>query len=402
MPIQGVGIQKPGHHIPIARVQGQSPATHGQAQSAQTQIQHDKIHISLNNRPQGLIPASGIAFAQATGQISEEELKEKARADFGGKVVHVEDKTSGKKFLIFLTVTEEQEKKLKIAEIEHFRRFKHGNNNRHGNTLASKMHQAEINSNNPGRDLLNNLPASEYITENDRKEILDALKDYGIDAAAIGFTGRNEDDLKDHWEDKFFITIFDRDKEEFEDYFKGGFDDFIGDMFGRNDPDNVIPDTPQANSDKGSDGVDKPKSPYKWRFFRPSIGAKIRGLKFAEYELKPKVDLLRMRGPAATELRLTAEVPFNFKGEYEPEFELRFRRLLFHNPTDYGAWNENLFFETRTQYEMQENQLKATLGLRKPISPDSSFGIFGMFNKQFSEEKTEDYGAGMNYQVRWE
>ncbi|HEY9842310.1 MAG TPA: hypothetical protein V6D23_17750, partial [Candidatus Obscuribacterales bacterium] len=215
--------------------------------------------------------------------------------------------------------------------------------------------------------------------------------------------GRSRRELERYLEDKFFITLFDRDTEEFEDYFKNGAHNFFGDSFGNNSPDNnvVKPSTPAA----GENLINLPNAPqeekYKWKFFQPRLGVSLKGTNFKEAMIKPKIDLVRLRGPAETEVRLIADVPFNIAGKFEPKGEIYARKILNHTPGDYGGLTDNLWAESRTEYDYTEGQVRTSLGVRKQISPDSSMGLYALYSTSTKGAAPDDLGLGVNYQSRW-
>jgi hypothetical protein len=71
-------------------------------------------------------------------------------------------------------------------------------------------------------------------------------------------------------------------------------------------------------------------------------------------------------------------------------------------PGEYGTLKENIYAETRAHYNFEENRVQATLGVRKQISPDSSMGLYGLYNQTFSGLEVKDVGIGVNYQSRFE
>lgn len=352
----------------------------------------DNVRISLGNRVNGR-PAVAIKFADA----------EPAQQQFGS-AVHVDsprDKDAQRLFGL-LNITSNQRQQIRAAEARAFDRFFHAGNSPERGSIQAKLRQATIDTHQPGY-LEHNSAMS--ITPQEKDQIMDALKEYGEELASIGISGRNKRELQRYVEDKFFVTIFDRDKEEFEDYFKGGVKDFFGDSFGSNTPDNNVVAREKLPSSEGVvelKGADKHEEEYKWRFMQPRIGVSLKGIDFKEATLKPKVDLVKLRGPAETEVRVVADVPFNFNGKYEPRGEIYARRLINHKPGDYGSWKDNVFAESRTEYDFNEQQMRTSLGVRKQISPDASMGFYGMYSKTFAGGNApEDLGLGINYQSRF-
>jgi len=225
--------------------------------------------------------------------------------------------------------------------------------------------------------------------------------------ASIAVTGRSRRDLQRHLEDKFFITIFDRDKEEFQDYFKGGFQNFAADQTSQMSAEQVTatPVTPSASVSTESTPVALPvadQEQYKWRFVRPRVGVNVRGLDFKKLTVKPKIDLLQVRGPAQTEVRVTANVPFEMSGKVLPEAEITARRMFNAKPGEYGSLTQNVYGETRSNYNFEEQRLEATLGVRKQISPDSSMGLYGLYSQTFNNLDVKDLGVGVSYQSRFD
>jgi hypothetical protein len=350
----------------------------------------DKIHISIGNQTNGR-PAATIRFADVQNPN-----------EFGS-AVHVDspkDKDAQRLFGV-LELTSNQKQQIRAAEARAFDRFFHAGNSPERGSIQAKLSQASIETHQPG--FLEHSSAM-GITPQEKDQIMDALKEYGEELAAIGVSGRNRRELQRYVEDKFFVTIFDRDKEEFEDYFKGGVREFFGDSFGSNSPDNNIVKPAQSSSEsvaKLPTGSQDHQEAYRWKFVQPRIGISLKGTDFKEAMIKPKVDLVRLRGPADTEVRLVADVPFNFNGKYEPRGELHARRMLNHKPGEYGGWKDNVYAESHTDFEYNQKQVRTTLGIRKQISPDSSMGLYALYSKTFAGDAPEDLGLGVNYQSRF-
>lgn len=353
-------------------------------------VASDSFKIQLR---QGNTPATTIRFAPPPAS---------AQNQFGVAVrVDQPRQDDGPKLLGFLRLTDNQREQIQSAESRAFDRFMYASNHRERGSLNAKLMQANTAQMQPGyRDVM----GAVYLTDGEKDQLMDALKDYGEDLAAIGISGRDKRALQHHLEDKFFITLFDRDKDEFEDYFKDGVEDFFGDKFGQSAPHVKEAAAVQSSSASSENLVDvpdeKPKSQYKWRWFRPRLSVSASGLDYEKIRLKPKVDLVRLRGPAHTDLRLEAELPYRLDGEFTPEIQITGRRILNHTPGEYGSLTDNLYAEGRAEYNFEEERLRATLGVRKHISPDSSMGAYGLYSQSLNGSN-EDIAVGVNYQNRW-
>jgi hypothetical protein len=357
-------------------------------------ISHDKVHFSTRTNPQS---GARISFVEAAPEAS-------AQQDFGNAVsVNSASPKTSKKLLGYLSVTADQERQLKAAENRAFDRFVSYGYSPERGSLQAKIRQSAVDTYSPGYSLHNSALS---INEGEKGQIKDALQKYGEDVASIAVTGRSRRDLQRYLEDKFFITVFDRDKEEFQDYFKNGFQNMMTDQAStlsaeqHQAPDGA-PTAPSTESAPLPLPVPNDEQ-YKWRFMRPRVGVNVRGLDFEKVQVKPKVDLVQLRGPAQTEVRLTAEVPFEFNGKMYPEAEISARRMLNAKPGEYGKFSENIYAETRIHYNLQENRADATLGVRKQISPDSSMGVHGLYSQNFSGAEVKDIGVGVSYQSRFE
>ncbi len=354
---------------------------------------NDTVHISLGNRVNGR-PATAFKFSDAP---------DAGQKEFGS-AVHVETPRDPDAQRLFglLNLTANQRQQIRAAESRAFDRFFHAGNSPERGSIQAKLRQAAIETHQPGF-LEHNSAMS--ITDQEKDQIMDALKQYGEELAAIGISGRNKRELQRYVEDKFYITIFDRDRDEFQDYFKGGVKDFFGDYFGNNTPDNNLVNPAKAPTSAGVvelKGEKEQQEEYKWRFFQPRMSVSLKGVDFKEATIKPKVDLVKLRGPADTEVRVVADVPFNFNGKYEPRGEIYARRIMNHKPGEYGGWKDNVWAESRTEYDFSEQQVRTSLGVRKQISPDASMGFYGMYSKNFSGGNApEDLGLGVNYQSRF-
>ncbi len=350
----------------------------------------DTVHFSARGSQ---VPSARISF-------SEPDAKEKT--EFGSAVqVDASNHKEMKTLLGYFSMTSDQERQIQAAESRAFDRFTSVGYSPERGSIQAKMRQAAVDVYNPGYSAHTSAMS---ISDGEKDQIMDALKKYGEDVAAIGVTGRNRKDLQRHLEDKFFITIFDRDKEEFQDYFKGGFQNFAADQAGQNAVSNdlIQPNSVSTASAPAAVTAQPEEEKYKWRFVRPRVGISVRGLDFKEVKVKPKVDLIQLRGPAHTEVRVTAEVPFEFSGKTYPEAEISARRMINAKPGEYGTLKENIYAETRAHYNFEENRVQATLGVRKQISPDSSMGLYGLYNQTFSGLEVKDVGIGVNYQSRFE
>jgi len=364
------------------------PAVAGSTQATPPPIPKDSFHFSLGGRTNGL-PAAQIRFADPPTPKSA-----------FGHAVHVDQPNpQDKKFLGLVNMTSSQEDQLKAAEARAFERFRHAANNPTRGSLQAKLNQASTQHYQPG--YLEH-GGHLHITAAESKEVMKALSRYGEEAASISITGRDRKGLQRFVEDRFFVTLFDRDKEEFEDYFKNGARDFFSDHFSQNNLDTQKP--VQASSQDGLLALpdEKPESEYKVRYLRPRLGVDVRGLDYEQVKLKPKIDLVRLQGPALTELRLEADLPYKLNGEFTPEAHLSARRIFNHKPGEYGGLKDNLFVEGRTSYHVTENRLRTTIGLNKQISPDESLGMYALYSQSFEGQRSEDAGLGINYQKRWD
>lgn len=348
----------------------------------------DSVHISIS--PQSKGPKAQISFL---------DTPETSSRDFGSAVkVDRENYAEFKRFLGKLEITPNQEKQIRAAEAKAFSRFLEGGYSAERGSIQAKIKQSMHQQHLPG--LSEHIPPGN-ITDGEKKEVMKAIQKYGEDLASIGIMGRDKKELQRYLEDKFFITLFDRDKDEFEDYFKNGFKDFMADSFGSNNPDN---DIAIATSSKEAlvdmPDQDEPRDKYKIRYFKPRLGISAK-LDWDKVKLKPKVDLVRLNGPAHTEVRLTAEAEYEMSGKFEPEIEIRGRRILNHKPGEYGELKDNIYAEATSKYDFSESTLRTTFGLRKQLSPDASAGIFGLYSQGFEGDTRPDFGGGINYQNRW-
>lgn len=369
-----------------------NPGTPAKAAGAVATPPTDSYHLSLGGKTNGQ-PAAALRFVDAPD----------AKSQFGS-AVHVDKAVPSdrSKLLGFVSLTDSQEQQVRAAESRAFDRFLQAGNDPARGSLQAKLSQSARNTYQPG--LLEHSGAMN-VTPQEREEIMDALQDYGEDLASIAVTGRSRRDVQRYAEDKFFITLFDRDKDELEDYVKGGFKSFTDNAFGRNSPDNDVINKPDAvPSSKTSVDLPTPTpaEAYRWRFLKPRVGVSLKGTDFKEATIKPKVDLVRLNGPAETEVRVIADVPFSLNGKYEPKGEIYARRILNHKPGEYGTLKENVFAEGRSEYNFNEQRLQTSVGVRKQISPDASMGFYGLYSHSFSGGGAQDLGLGVNYQSRFD
>ncbi|PIQ28476.1 hypothetical protein COW36_13140 [bacterium (Candidatus Blackallbacteria) CG17_big_fil_post_rev_8_21_14_2_50_48_46] len=357
----------------------------------------DTVHFST--RSSGM-PTARISFAENTAPDTQ------AKTEFGSAVqVDASNHKEMKTLLGYFSMTSDQERQIQAAENRAFDRFMSNGYSPERGSIQAKIRQSSFDTYNPGYSALNNSTLT--INEGEKGQIKDALQKYGEDVASIAVTGRSRRDLQRHLEDKFFITIFDRDKEEFQDYFKGGFQNFAADQTSQMSAEQVTatPVTPSASVSTESTPVALPvadQEQYKWRFVRPRVGVNVRGLDFKKLTVKPKIDLLQVRGPAQTEVRVTANVPFEMSGKVLPEAEITARRMFNAKPGEYGSLTQNVYGETRSNYNFEEQRLEATLGVRKQISPDSSMGLYGLYSQTFNNLDVKDLGVGVSYQSRFD
>ncbi len=376
----------PKAFTPAAVTAQTKPLQHTAAQSRST-LPADSFHISVSGKTNAR-PAAQIRFSEANN----------TQHDFGSAVHVDKPRANDKKFLGMVKLTSSQEQQIKAVEAKAFQRFENPGNNAHQGSIYAKVQQSKTSHYQPGYLELN--ASSLSVSESEQKQVMDALKDYGEDLASIAISGRDKRGLQHLVEDRAFITLFDRDKEEFEDYFKDGFQDFWGDRTGENSPDNPIErlDNPPQTPVNGKD----PRDEYKWRFLKPRLGIGIRGLDFKDVKLKPKVDLVKLTGPAQTEVRVIANVPFTFSGKVEPEAEIRARRIINHKPGEYGGFKDNVSVEANSVYNYAEGNVRASVGIRKQISPDASMGAYALYSLSLNGNNSDDMGIGLNYQSRFD
>lgn len=357
-------------------------------------LNQDSFHISVNGKTNGR-PAAQISFFNDRPS-PQTELS---------TAVHVDKKIpkdQQNRLLGFLSMTPNQEQQISAAESRAFERFNNAGWDRDRGSLSAKIRQSQMQTFQPGLVELGS--SGQHISDGEKKQVMDALKDYAEDLGAISLTGRNKKGLQTFLEDKFFITLFDRDKDEFEDYFKGGMGDFFGDRFGENDPNNALVNPSVSSSSENLIDLpdQKPESQYQWKFFRPRVSVSMSGLDFQKAKIKPKIDLLRMRGPANTEIRLETELPYQLNGTFEPEAQLSARRIFNYKPGEYGELKDNVLAEARAGYNYSENQVSTTIGLRKQLSPDTSAGVYGLYRQSFDNGLNNDAAIGINYQSRFD
>lgn len=369
--------------------------------SPAVRAQGDKVHFSTQR---GAIPAARITFADVPAPASQVASAAQSPAQFGTAVrVDSDHRTEYKRLLGVLNLTPHQERLIQAAEDKAFSRFMSGSYAPERGSLQAKIAQGMTETYNPG--YLAHGPEMN-VTEEEKKQIMKSLQQYGEELAAIGIMGRNRKELERYLEDKLFITVFDRDKDAFEDYFRDGFKDFVNDSFGSNSPDNDLVQN-QATNHASKEGLvavkDQPQDDYKVRYFRPRVSLRARGTDFENWSVKPGVDLVRLNGPAETEVRVVASTGVKFSGEvHGAEAEIYARRIVNHKPGEYGDLKDNVFIEGRTKYAIHDQQLQTTVGVRKQISPDSSAGVYALYSKTFAGDRPEDLGLGVNYQKRFD
>lgn len=387
----------PVQFTPASRPVGASAMT----QTLPTPPQGDKVHFSARR---GAIPAARITFtnvpvaaAQAAPPASDSQFGTAVRVDSNNR-------TEYKRLLGMLNLTPHQERLIQAAEDKAFSRFMSGSYAPERGSLQAKIAQGMTETYNPG--YLAHGPEMN-VTEEEKKQIMKSLQQYGEELASIGIMGRNRKELERYLEDKLFITVFDRDKDAFEDYFKDGFKDFVNDSFGSNSVHNDMIQNQSANhsSKEGLVSVKDQNQPddYKVRYLRPRVSLRARGTDFENWSVKPGVDLVRLNGPAETEVRVVASAGVKFSGEvHGAEAEVYARRIVNYKPGEYGGLKDNVFIEGRTKYAIQDQQLQTTVGVRKQISPDSSAGVYALYSKTFAGDRPEDLGLGVNYQKRFD
>lgn len=326
-----------------------------------------------------------------------------------GAAVHVEETNPAPaKLLGMIRLTENQELQIQSAENRAFHRFDQPGNNITRGSINAKIRHSATNIYQPGY-----LEHGSGLTlsDDERKQVTNALKDYGEDIASIAIVGRDKKELSNYLEDKAFIFVFDKDKDDFEDYIKDGFHDFFGAAEMAN-PQTQTASTGKVSANAQGGGLESPsengkadhsdkKSEYRWRFFRPRFGVNVRGLDFEKTKVKAQVELAKLQGPAHTEVKVLAKVPFTFGGEYNIEGEVRARRVINYKPGEYGEFKDNMYLESNTNYNHEEARVRSTFGVRKQISADSSLGIYGSGTLSTAGEK-HDVGLGVNYQLKFD
>lgn len=347
----------------------------------------DKVSFSARR---GTTPPAQIQF-----------FKESAPADNLRTAVRVDHDSYEKpknKLLGVVQLTSAQEQQIRSAETKAFQRYTTpGYSPKHG-SIQAKVRQGAMEAYQPGFSSLN---PSQGLSEGEQDAIMDSLKDYGEDLAAIALTGRDRKGAQRYLEDKFFINLFDRDRDDFEDYFKGGFKDFVDDKFSSTAPE-VSSSTVSSHGALVNLPDQKQRSKYKTRWLRPSIGVSLSGIDFKKAKVKPKIDIFRLQGPSRTEVRLRTELPYKFEGGlFEPEVELNMRRMFNEKQGEYGDWNDNLYADMSADYNMAEEKIRGTVGVRKQLSPDSSMGMYGLYQYQLDDSSASDIGLGVNYQSRF-
>lgn len=320
-----------------------------------------------------------------------------------GAAVHVDTPNpSPKKFLGMIRLTENQELQIQSAENKAFYRFEQPGNDISRGSINAKLRHSALNTYQPGY-----LEHGSGLTlsDDERKQVTKALQDYGEDLASIAIVGRDKRELSNYLEDKAFILVFDKDKDDFEDYIKNGFHDFFG---AEATTGNAVHSSTVGSTagHVSTDAKGKPIQPsdqenYRWRYFQPRVGVNVRGLNFGDTKVKAQVDLVRLNGPANTEVKVVAKVPFTFNGEYNIEGEVQARRILNYKPGEYGEFKDNMYVESNTNYNHEEARLRTTFGVRKQISPDASLGVYGSGTLSTGGEK-HDVGVGVNYQLRFD
>lgn len=318
-----------------------------------------------------------------------------------GAAVHVDTPNPNPtKFLGMIRLTENQELQIQSAENKAFHRFDQPGNDITRGSINAKIRHSAINTYQPGY-----LEHGSGLTlsDDERNQVMKALKDYGEDLASIAIVGRDKRELSNYLEDKAFILVFDKDKDDFEDYIKNGFHDF----FSAEDVQATSPAVQtSATGAVSTEAQGDPKAKdrgenFRWRFFQPRVGVSMRGLDFEKTRVKAQVELARLNGPANTEVKVLAKVPFTFEGEYNVEGEVQARRIINYKPGEYGSFKDNMYLETHTNYNHNEARLRSTFGVRKQISPDSSLGVYGSGTLSTGGEK-HDVGIGVNYQLRFD
>lgn len=368
--------------------------------------------IKVSSTPRTAPSTSGMAAQTNTATLAPQDSfrislkgtqstvngKPQSQIQFGA-AVHVDTPNpSPKKFLGMIRLTENQELQIQSAENKAFYRFEQPGNDISRGSINAKLRHSALNTYQPGY-----LEHGSGLTlsDDERKQVTNALKDYGEDLASIAIVGRDKRELSNYLEDKAFILVFDKDKDDFEDYVKNGFNDF----FGAEATTGTKAHSATASQTTGQINTDAQGKPvqedFRWRFFRPRVGVNVRGLNFSDTKIKAQVELARLNGPANTEVKVLAKVPFTFGGEYNVEGEVQARRILNYKPGEYGEFKDNMYVESNTNYNHEEARLRTTFGVRKQISPDSSLGVYGSGTLSTGGEK-HDVGLGVNYQLRFD
>jgi hypothetical protein len=370
--------------------------------------------IKVSSNPRSVSPAasSGIAASQNIATLAPQDsfritLKGTQSAINGrpqnqiqfGAGVHVDTPNpSSTKFLGMIRLTENQELQIQSAENKAFYRFEQPGNDISRGSINAKLRHSALNTYQPGY-----LEHGSGLTlsDDERKQVMDALKDYGEDLASIAIVGRDKRELSHYLEDKAFILVFDKDKDDFEDYIKNGFHDFFGaEATTGTEAQSATVGNTAGQVSAQAEGKPEQEN-FRWRFFQPRVGVNVRGLNFSDTKVKAQVDLARVNGPANTEVKVVAKVPFTFGGEYNIEGEIQARRILNYKPGEYGAFKDNMYVESNTNYNHEEARLRTTFGVRKQISPDASLGVYGSGTLSTGGEK-HDVGLGVNYQLRFD
>lgn len=368
--------------------------------------------IKVSSTPHTASSTSGMAAQTNTATLAPQDSfrislkgtqstvngKPQSQIQFGA-AVHVDTPNpSPKKFLGMIRLTENQELQIQSAENKAFYRFEQPGNDISRGSINAKLRHSALNTYQPGY-----LEHGSGLTlsDDERKQVTNALKDYGEDLASIAIVGRDKRELSNYLEDKAFILVFDKDKDDFEDYVKNGFYDFFG-AEATTSTEAHSATASQTTGQINTDAQGKPvQEDFRWRFFRPRVGVNVRGLNFSDTKIKAQVELARLNGPANTEVKVLAKVPFTFGGEYNVEGEVQARRILNYKPGEYGEFKDNMYVESNTNYNHEEARLRTTFGVRKQISPDSSLGVYGSGTLSTGGEN-HDVGVGVNYQLRFD
>lgn len=377
----------------------QNPVVPAQFSAMQVSAKPASSPVSVKSTTENALPPQDSFRLSLKGKQMQVNAQNPNQIQFGAAVHVDQPNPTPTKFLGMIRLTENQELQIQSAENKAFHRFDQPGNDITRGSINAKIRRSATDTYQPGY-----LEHGSGLTlsEDERKQVMKALKDYGEDLASIAIVGRDKRELSNYLEDKAFILVFDKDKDDFEDYIKDGFHDFFGAEDVQAAQSTQSSAAGKVSDTAKSDPQSKDRSQdFRWRFFRPRVGVSLRGLDFEKTKVKAQVELARLNGPAHTEVKVLAKVPFTFEGEYNVEGEIQARRIIHYKPGEYGSFKDNMYLESNTNYNHNEARLRSTFGVRKQISPDSSLGVYGSGSLSTGGEK-HDVGVGVNYQLRFD